>query len=216
MPDKVADICGIFPPTRYPRQGPSCHGAEDQGSMASESREVRYELARNRARGLLTLTRLRPPVDIETVIDLAGIPIVERVLSEEVRGTIGDVAGRRSIILNRRWRFSSVAERQWVLAEELGHILLDHRLVESTQPGKSSIGLLEEPRYIYEREARAFAAELLMPFAEVRRRWFALIHEQRLEGELSVEGRVEHLAAEFGVTPTAMRVRLQQIKLIPS
>ena len=53
-----------------------------------------------------------------------------------------------------------------------------------------------------------------MPFIEIRRRWFALIHEQRLEGELSVEGRVEYLAAEFGVTPAAMRVRLQQMKLI--
>jgi Zn-dependent peptidase ImmA (M78 family) len=65
-----------------------------------------------------------------------------------VRGTIRDVAGRRSIILNRRWRFSSVAERRWVLAEELGHVLLDHRLVESTHPGRSSIGLLEERRYL--------------------------------------------------------------------
>src|SRR4029077_18079309 len=105
------------------------------------------------------------------IIDLAGAPIVERVLVDGVRGTIGDVAGRRTIILNRHHRFSSEQERRWVLAEELGHILLDHQLVESTQPGKSTMGLLEERRIIYEREARAFAAELLMPFFEVRRRW---------------------------------------------
>jgi hypothetical protein len=47
------------------------------------------------------------------------------------------------------------------------------QLVDSTAPGKASIGLLEEQRLIYEREARAFAAELLMPFFEVRKRWFA-------------------------------------------
>ena len=78
------------------------------------------------------------------------------------------------------------------------------------------MGLLEERRLIYERGARAFAAELLMPFFEVRRRWFAVSQEHPVEGELSTESRVEHLAAEFGVTPAAMRVRLQQMKLIPA
>ena len=35
-----------------------------------------------------------------------------------------------------------------------------------------------------------------------------------VEGELSLEVRVKRLAEEFGVTTTAMRVRLQQMKLI--
>jgi Zn-dependent peptidase ImmA (M78 family) len=78
------------------------------------------------------------------------------------------------------------------------------------------LGLLEERRLLYEREARAFAAELLMPFAEVRRRWFAISQEHPVEGELSTEGRVKRLAEEFAVTPAAMRVRLQQMKLIPA
>jgi hypothetical protein len=38
--------------------------------------------------------------------------------------------------------------------------------VESSQPGKPSIGLLESRRVFYGREARAFAAESLMPFNE--------------------------------------------------
>jgi Zn-dependent peptidase ImmA (M78 family) len=164
----------------------------------------------------LTLTRQRPPVDVEAIIDLAGAPIVERVLVDGVRGTIGDVAGRRTIILNRHHRFSSEQERRWVLAEELGHILLDHQLVESTQPGKSTMGLLEERRIIYEREARAFAAELLMPFFEVRRRWSAISQERPVEGELSLEDKIQKLAEEFSVTPAAMRVRVQQMKLISS
>jgi Zn-dependent peptidase ImmA (M78 family) len=113
-------------------------------------------------------------VDVQAIIDLAGIPVVERALADGTRATIGDIAGRRSIILNRKWRFSSENERRWVLAEELGHVLMGHRLVESIEPGKPSIGLLEPRRVFYEREARAFAAELLMPFAEVRRRWFGL------------------------------------------
>ena len=181
-----------------------------------ESRDVRYELARSRARGLLTLTRQKPPVDVQVIIDLAGVPVVERVLVDGVRGTIGDVAGQRTIILNRRHRFSTQQERRWVLAEELGHVLLGHRLVESTQPGKPTMGLLEERRVLYEREARAFAAELLMPFFEVRKRWFAISQERPVGGELSLEDRVKRLADEFGVTPAAMRVRLEQMKLLRS
>ncbi len=83
-------------------------------------------------------------------------------------------------------------------------------------PGKPTMGLLEERRILYEREARAFAAELLIPFFEVRRRWFVISQERPVEGELSLEDRVERLAAEFRVTPAAMRVRLQQMKLIPA
>lgn len=181
---------------------------------SSRAQETRYDLARDRARGLLTLTRQEPPIDVQAIIDLAGIPVVERVLIDRMRGTIGDVAGQRSIILNRRHRFSSEQERRWVLAEELGHVLLGHQLVESTQPGKATMGLLEERRLFYEREARAFAAELLMPFREVRRRWFVIPQEHPPEGELKDEDRVKRLAAEFSVTPAAMRVRLQQMKLI--
>jgi Zn-dependent peptidase ImmA (M78 family) len=117
-------------------------------------REARYALARDRARGLLTLTRQKPPINVQAIIELAGIPVVERVLIDGMRGTIGDVAGRRAIILNRRHLFSSDQERRWVLAEELGHVLLGHQLVESPAPGKPTIGLLEERRVIYEREAR--------------------------------------------------------------
>ncbi len=181
---------------------------------ASESKDVRYELARSRARGLLTLIRQRPPVDVEAIVDLAGVPVVERVLVDGVRGTIGDIAGQRSIILNRHHRFSSSQERRWVLVEELGHVLLGHQLVESTQPDKAVMGLLEERRLLYEREARAFAAELLMPFFEVRKRWFAISLWRPIEGELSLEDRLNRLANEFGVTPAARRVRLDQMKLI--
>jgi hypothetical protein len=64
-----------------------------------------------------------------------GHPVVDRALPDDTRATIGDIAGRRrSIILNRKWKFSSENERPWVLAEELGHVLLDHKLVESTDP----------------------------------------------------------------------------------
>lgn len=48
-----------------------------------------------------------------------------------------------------------------------------------------------------------------MPFSEVRRRWFGLSAEG-----VSVQETVRRLADEFSVTPAAMQVRLQQMKLI--
>ncbi len=45
---------------------------------SSRADEIRYDLARVRARGLLELTRQRPPIDVQAIIDFAGIPVVER------------------------------------------------------------------------------------------------------------------------------------------
>ena len=177
--------------------------------------KARYAQARNRARVLLALTRRRPPVDIQALIERAGVAIVERVLPNGVRGTIGDVAGRRAILLNQQWRFSSEHEKRWVLAEELGHVLLGHRLVESTAPGAPQLGLVEECRITYEREARAFAAELLMPLVEVRSRWFAAVNGRfGPSREASTDDMVRGLAQDFGVTPGAMRIRLQELRLV--
>ncbi|HXX39123.1 MAG TPA: ImmA/IrrE family metallo-endopeptidase [bacterium] len=164
---------------------------------------------------MLALTRAYPPVDIQTIIQRAAVPIVERALPDGVRGTIGHIAGQRCIILNLRWRFSSDQEKRWVLSEELGHVILGHQLVESTQPGAAQIGLREERRTIYEGEARAFAAELLMPLDEVRHRWFASRRNRfGPVREASQDELVRRLAEEFRVTPAAMRIRLADLRLI--
>ena len=176
----------------------------------SRDKDTRYNPARERAKALLVLTRQRPPVDVDAIVDRAGVPIIERVLEEGTRATVGDIAGRRSIILNRDYRISSDRERRWILAEELGHVLLGHRLVNSDVPGRTVVGLREWRRQLDEREAKAFAAELLMPFAEARQRWFASLRERPEQPEAE---RVRRLAQEFGVT--AMRVRLEQMKLVP-
>lgn len=55
------------------------------------------------------------------------------------------------IVLNRRYQFTSPAKRLWVLAEELRHVLLEHRLVESNVPSRRP-GLYEPGRAFYERE----------------------------------------------------------------
>jgi Zn-dependent peptidase ImmA (M78 family) len=179
--------------------------------ISSKDKDPRYDVARGRAQSLLVLTRQQPPVDVDAIIERAGVPVVQRALEEGVRATIGDVAGRRSIILNRHHPISSPGERRWILAEELGHVLLGHRLVNSDVPGQTVVGLREWRRQLHEREAKAFAAELLMPFAEVSQRWFASLRERPEQPEAE---RVRRLAAEFGVTASAMRVRVEQMRLV--
>lgn len=186
-----------------------CYPSEVGGP--SRDKDTRYNLARERAKALLVLTRQRPPVDVDAIVDRAGVPIIERVLEEGTRATVGDIAGRRYIILNRDYRISSDRERRWILAEELGHVLLGHRLVNSNVPGRTVVGLREWRRQLHEREAKAFAAELVMPFAEVTRRWFALLRERP---EQETAERARRLADDFGVTAAAMRVRLEQMKLV--
>lgn len=177
--------------------------------------DARYDLARAKARAILSLQGHKFPIDVQIIAEALEIPIVERRLPGDVRATIGDIGGRRAIILNRDWHFSSEAERRWVLAEELGHVLMDHRLAESTAPGQPRLGLLEWQRGMYEREAKAFAAELLMPLARVRALWFAESSLQAFSGSEEGEGLPIHrLAREFGVTKSAMRVRLEQLRLL--
>ena len=177
----------------------------------SSEKDTRYNLARGRARALLTLTRQKPPVDLDAIIERAGVPVVERALEEGVRATIGDVAGQRAIILNRNHQIRSAGERRWILAEELGHVLLGHQLVNSDAPGTRVVGLREWRRVRHEREARAFAAELLMPFGEVSSRWFSSL---RARPEQDTAERARRLASEFGVTAAAMRVRLEQMRIL--
>jgi hypothetical protein len=68
--------------------------------------------------------REKPPVDVGAIIERGGVSVVERALDKNLRATVGDVAGRRAIILNRNYSIRSSGERRWILAEELGHILL--------------------------------------------------------------------------------------------
>lgn len=58
-----------------------------------------------------------------------------------------------------------------------------------------------------------------MPLARVRERWFAEaadVHRTlRLEDHTQTQERtVRKIARAFGVTPTAMRVRLKELKLL--
>lgn len=172
--------------------------------------------ARSRARTVLEGIR-EVPVDIQRVAEQHGYPVRERSLPGSERGTIAR-DGDHTVIVVTKDRLNQ-AERRWVIAEELGHAMLEHTaLVASTTPGTAA-AVAEPRRRAEEREAKAFAAEVLMPEEKIRGRFAELA--PRIYRTLGLRQRetetdevVKTLARMFGVTPTAMRLRLEELELL--
>ena len=178
------------------------------------------ELNRARARARATSAGMREiPIDIERIAERCGFPVQDRPLPAGQRGTIARDGAHTVIVINRDRPGQASAERRWVVAEELGHALLEHStLVASSAPGAAP-AIAEPRRRVEEREARAFAAEILMPEEKVRGRFAELA--PRIYRTLGLRQResetgevVVTLARMFGVTPTAMRVRLEELDLV--
>ena len=98
------------------------------------------------------------------------------------------------IILNRR---EPAVRRRFSLAHEFKHIL-DHGIADRAYP--ATVWLSADARA--ERVADYFAASFLMPRRLVKRRYFEGLRD------------TGDLAAEFGVSPHAMRYRLDQLGLV--
>jgi len=171
------------------------------------------------AREILTTFGLTPPVDVERVASLLGYPVewVRRPVSE--RGGIARRAGRETLVLNRAYPFHSAAERRWVVAEELGHAVLGHTALAASTAADVPATLREPTRTQEERAGKAFAAELLMPAAEVRAEFRRM--QPRLRRAVGRRERAEllqeivtGLAHAFQVPPAAMRRRLEDLGLL--
>jgi len=196
-----------------PRTARSPAAAREAPAAAAASDAV------HAAREVLAAFRLTPPVDVEAAARLLGYPVewVSRPRGE--RGGIARRDGEVALLVNREYAFRSEAERRWVLAEELGHAVLGHlALVASDAPATGSVSR-EPDRRRAEDAARAFAAELLMPAAEVRTR-FTRMHQgaDRPAGEReraeSLRRVITELARDFEVSQAAMRIRLEELSLL--
>lgn len=180
---------------------------------------TRSPKAAAQARELLETFRPAVPVDVEALAEQLGYPIRWRSLPRQQRGGLTGGAEGPVLVLNRDYSFRSEVERRWAVAEELGHAVLGHStLVASDEPGGR--WMLREPeRAAQEREARAFAAELLMPASSVRRAFEreqsiilrALGAEDRAQAARTV---IADLAREFHVSQEAMRIRLGELELL--
>jgi hypothetical protein len=142
------------------------------------------------------------PIPIESIaVDLLGLAVEE----DDALGVSGMlVPVEHQIWLNGGEARQSAGRRRFTLAHEVGHWIchFEQGRVEPKYCRSEEIGVgVGRAR---EREANAFAAQLLMPESLVRREAAAL----RLN--------VHALARRFEVSLPAMRVRLQQLSLLPA
>ncbi len=215
--------CGLF----QLESGGRPFSPEDEAAVAAHGFaakpitrvRARSPQAAKQARDLLETFGSGFPVDVEAMAERVGYPVRWRTLPRHQRGGIEGEREQRVLVLNRDYPFRTDVERRWAMAEELGHAVLGHSaLVASDEPGRT--GTMVEPhRGAQEREARAFAAELLMPAAAVRRAFEreqaiilrALGAEERMDAVRTV---IADLAREFRVSQQAMRIRLMELNLL--
>lgn len=180
---------------------------------------TRNPRAAAQARDLLETFGSGIPVDVEVLAEQVGFPVRWRALPRQQRGGVEGDREHRILVLNRDYPFRADVERRWAVAEELAHAVLGHSaLVASGEPGRA--GTMVEPhRGAQERDARAFAAELLMPAGAVRR---AFEREQAIvlralgaeERGQAVRTVIADLAREFRVSQQTMRIRLAELQLL--
>jgi len=215
--------CGLFqlesggrPFTTEEEAALASHGFA--GAVRAQRRSDHRERAAVQAREVLEAFGTDTPVDVEGLAERLGYPVRWRNLPRQQRGGIEGETDRRVLVLNRDYPFRGDVERRWAVAEELAHAVLGHTsLVASDEPGR---GVISEPeRTRQERDAKSFAAELLMPAAAVRRAFEgernvilrALGGGERAQAIRSV---VADLAREFRVSQQAMRLRLGELDLL--
>jgi Zn-dependent peptidase ImmA (M78 family) len=151
-----------------------------------------------------------PPVDVFTIAEQRGVRLRAGELGDEVSGLLMVKGGESTIGYARS---HSKNRQRFTVAHELGHHELhrNHELLIDKGPmilyrdGASSSGDDQ-----LEKDANAFAAELLMPASMVRRE----IRERGLR--LADEKEIELLAQIFSVSVTAMVFRLMNLKIIES
>lgn len=215
--------CGLF----QLESGGRSFSPEEEAAIRSMAPVVSLEERRRshapravaQAREMLETFGAEIPVEVEALAERAGFPVRWRTLPGEARGAVEGEPAHPILVLNREYPFRSDVERRWAVAEELAHAILGHgTLVASEAPDRERI-LLEPARAARERDAKTFAAELLMPAAQVRRAFAreqaiilrAMGNEERAHAVRTVIG---DLAREFRVSQQAMRIRLAELGLL--
>jgi hypothetical protein len=155
-----------------------------------------------------------PPIDVEQLAEeAAGLDVQLHADLRSLLSAPGPVLSGLLLLGQRRVYVDAVeAQRsggrlRFTVAHELGHWHLHRDRGDSHYCRPEDIGASRGELFrirTMEAEANRFAAALLMPEAVVRREAPAL--------RLSVPA----LARRFGVSGTAMQVRLEQLDLLPS
>lgn len=164
--------------------------------------------AETRATSLLaSLDCTRPPVPVDEIAIACGAQITYDTFDGEVSGMLIRDGERMIIGVNSshapvRQRFTIAHEIAHLVMHDGTPVFIDRLIRVNHRDGTISK---------QEREANAFAAELLMPRAFITARVAALL--ERNSG-IAPENLVAHLAEEFDVSQMAIGYRLANLEII--
>jgi Zn-dependent peptidase ImmA (M78 family) len=140
---------------------------------------------------------LEPPADLARVSDKLGIRVVKQMLPADLSGVYVRTPSEVTITINNGM---PPEHQRFVWAHEIGHHLLAHG---SKCPITADLKRAGERNPI-ERQCDIFAVELLMPADKVREVAIELHHPE-------YHDKTRTIAARFGVSATAMRIRLREL-----
>lgn len=149
----------------------------------------RYRQARAIAQMLRQSYRLVPPVQLERLFEPFRVIYKEESFPNDFSGLVMPLPNYPDWFLLAVNKEHPLGRRRFTIAHELGHIVMHHIPIR-----------VELRSDIKEKEANAFAADLLMPADEVR--------HCMLQGMT-----VSDMASYFGVSVSAMSVRLDMLGL---
>jgi len=171
---------------------------------------------RNLVERLLAAAKVKtPPVPVDDLIRAQGVEITRKKFDDETSGLVyvDPKTGLAVIGLNVS---HSKTRQRFTLAHELGHFLLHNRGAGGLHVDEGDFFVRFRDRHSAdgfdkeEREANAFAAELLMPSCFLER------DIKKLTDGLSLsdDADVRRLANRYGVSLQALSIRLAKIGLL--
>lgn len=161
------------------------------------------------AMSLLLRYKLFPPIDLAGLTRRLGLRVTTQFLPEGQSGKLikhGDDKGFE-IVINRN---DPIARRRFTLAHELGHWYLHRDLMEEgTHVDRLFVdGKMANPpepfRPFHEWDANRFAADLLMPDAEVK---------SFLQTPTNAPRTIDQVAKHFEVSKQAAAIRIDNLGL---
>lgn len=137
---------------------------------------------------------MRLPLNILQVAEYLGLEVVEEPMDDDMSGFLEIRSGRWVAGVNS---FHHVNRKRFTIAHEIAHFLL-HSDGQTEFRDRTFARRANDPSHM-EREADQFAADLLMPANDVRKKISSGITS------------LSALAAQFGVSALAMKYRVQNL-----
>lgn len=160
------------------------------------------------------------PVDVDLLLEREpGVTLDYRPGLRQVHGVVGAVArergtGRLIVLIDAQVADHNPNLYRFTVAEELGHVILHRPLIEKVRTLREAKALHASEEYRrMDRNAKRFAAAVLMPPAEVLRDaaevYPQLVAAAGFGNVEAVQGYlVDRLARRYRVSTQAMRIRL--------